>query len=131
MRKTLWMLGMCCLASLDGAGGGMVGSNVDPAPGPAGEKPYEMVMRGDDHEPLITFEDCTRWVVEGDHAEAALYRTEEEKLYRDYAGKLWFRAQGDNAEIRLRPVEKLMIDEPWNAVAVWNHGLSWVWEAQD
>ncbi len=131
MRKTLWMLGMCCLASLDGAGGGMVGSNVDPAPGPAGEKPYEMVMRGDDHEPLITFEDCTRWVVEGDHAEAALYRTEEEKLYRDYAGKLWFRAQGDNAEIRLRPVEKLMIDEPWNAVAVWNHGLSWVWQAQD
>lgn len=128
MHKKIFAFGLCFCAAVCDIGAGVPGSNVDPDPGPPGVKPYEMIDRTDDYPPVVTFEDCTQWLLEAHNAEAALYRTQEAVLYREYAGKLQFRATGDNPVIVLRPKDTVILPEPFDAVAVWNHGKIWPWE---
>ena len=106
------------------------GQNVDPAPGSDGAKPYEMKGRQEKREPLATFVDCTEWVVECENAGAHLYRTREQQLYRDYCGKLVYKATGDSPTVTVRLKEKRRIPEPFDCVNFWNYGcrLGWAQE---
>jgi len=103
------------------------GANVDPAPGPDGAKPYEMAGREEKRAPLATFVDCTEWVVECENAEAHLYRTKEQRLFREYCGKLVYRATGDSPVVTVRLAKKRLIPGPSDCVNFWNYGCRLGW----
>ena len=44
------------------------GINNDPYSKGKGEKPYEMKGRKEAHTPLVTFDDCSKWVIETKNA---------------------------------------------------------------
>jgi len=106
------------------------GSNADPNPGEVGEKPYEMVGRQETRRPLVTFEDCTQWVIEGHSTEAFLYRTQDRRLYRDHCGKLVYRATGPRPSVLVRLKQPVKIPDPWDCVNFWNWGNNWAWAPQ-
>ena len=56
------------------------GINEDPKQKSIGSIPYEMIGRKETREPLLTFDDCTQWQVRTDQADAALYRTKEQRV---------------------------------------------------
>jgi hypothetical protein len=103
------------------------GSNTDPNPGPPGQPPYEMAGRPEAHPPVAHFADCTQWVVETEDADASLYRTQEQRLFRDFCGKLVYHATGKRPVITVRPKEPIPIPEPWDCVNAWNWGNVWAW----
>ena len=103
------------------------GSNIDPNPGKVGKKPYEMADREEERVPLTTFEDCDKWVVESQGAEASLYRTTDQRLYRDYCGKLVYTKTAEESEIFVRLKDPIDIPGPWNCVNFWNYGAHWLW----
>lgn len=103
------------------------GSNDDPRPGPVGQPPYEMAGRPEMHPALAHFADCTVWQVDAVDAEAELYRTQEQRLFRDYCGKLVYRATGKRPAITVRPQAPIPIPKPWDCVDAWNWGNVWAW----
>lgn len=103
------------------------GTNTDPTPAGVGKRPYEMADRKEERQPLATFEDCSRWVVESKGAEARLYRTSEQRLYRPHCGKLAYRATANRSEILVRLSSPVPIPEPWDCVNFWNYGAHWLW----
>lgn len=101
---------------------------VDPNPGPPGERPYEMANRTEEREPLLTFDQPDRFTIQAsDNLQAALYRSDEQKLYRDFCGKLAWEAAAPHGEIRVNLNTPLAIPEPWDAVNFWNWGNAWQW----
>ncbi|MCP4643020.1 MAG: hypothetical protein GY851_21420 [bacterium] len=125
MRLVLILLLICGVTTR--AGAAVRGANTDPNPGPDGVKPYEMADREEDRVPLATFEDCTRWTVEATGAEASLYRTSEQRLFRPHCGKLVYRGTADESDILLRLEKAIPIPEPWDCFSFWNYGAHWVW----
>ncbi|MCC6442573.1 MAG: hypothetical protein IT210_03835 [Armatimonadetes bacterium] len=101
--------------------------NEDPNPGPVGKKPYEMAGRQEERVPLIDFQDVSGWEVEGQDAEGWLYRSQEQKLFRDYCGKLVYMGKGANPVLTVRPKKPIPIPDPWDNVNFWNYGNSWGW----
>jgi hypothetical protein len=103
------------------------GVNNDPFQIKVGEKPYEMVGRAEDNIPVATFEDCTKWIVETENCKANLYRTEEEKLFREYSGKLVFTPTAKESEITLRLEKPVLLNDDWDCIDFWNWGAHWLW----
>ncbi len=104
-----------------------VGENHDPYAQGKGLRPYEMQGRIEERTPLMTFEDCTQWTVETKGAEAALYRSNDQLLYRNYVGKLRYRATSGQSEIIIRPLKPIALDDSWDCVNFWNYGAHWLW----
>ncbi len=103
------------------------GANNDPFQKKVGEKPYEMADRLEDKIPVATFEDCTKWIIETENCDANLYRTEEEKLFRKYAGKLVFTPTAKESEITLRIEKPVLLNDEWDCIDFWNWGAHWLW----
>ncbi len=106
------------------------GTNDDPAPGPDGALPYEMAGRAEPLPPLVDFTDCARYVVENHGTDARLFRTSEQRLFRDHAGKVTFRALEPGAWFDVRPAEPPAIPDDADCVNIWNYGCSWCWVAE-
>lgn len=103
------------------------GINNDPLQTIVGEKPYEMANRVEDKTPVATFEDCTKWTVETGNCRANLYRTEEEKLYRNYSGKLVFTPSKKESKIILKLDKPVILNDNWDCIDFWNYGAHWLW----
>jgi len=103
------------------------GVNNDPDSKGRGESPYEMEGREEPREPLITFEDCSKWIVETQGAEADLYLSDEQPLYRDYNGKLVYTATNRKCEISLKLEKSVKIKGEWDCIDFWNFGAHWLW----
>ena len=101
--------------------------NADPAPGPRGERPYEMAGRTEERTPLVAFDDVSGWLVEGQGAEGWLRRSQEQRLFRDACGKLVYVGKGGSPSLLVRPQEPILIPEPWDAVNLWTYGNTWGW----
>ena len=52
-----------------------------------------MIGRKETREPLLTFDDCTQWQVRTDQADAALYRTKEQRVVGNYSGKVVYKTK--------------------------------------
>lgn len=100
---------------------------MDPNPQEKGERPYEMKDRKEERDPVITFEDCTSWTVEATGCEANLYRSNDQLLYRDYVGKLTYKAIDKKSEIILRPEKAINFHEEWDCINFWHYGAAWNW----
>lgn len=88
-----------------------------------GMVPYEMEGRVEPMTPIITFEECGKWRIEAQDAEARLESGTERPLFdRGSTGRLVYRKTGENPQIILRPLEKIPVDPAADTVAVWNHG---------
>ena len=103
------------------------GSNTDPKPGTAGERPYEMAGRKERRKPLVTFTDASQWAVECYDADATLYRSNERRLFRDWCGKLVYRPTGAKPSVIIRLKKPMQIPEPWDCINAWNWGNVWCW----
>lgn len=103
------------------------GINNDPSQTKVGEKPYEMENRVEDKTPIATFEDCTKWTVETENCKANLYRTEEEKLYRKYSGRLVFTPSEKEAKITLKLEKPVLLNDSCDCIDFWNFGAHWLW----
>ena len=103
------------------------GMNNDPDSQEKGEKPYEMKDRKEAHKPLVTFEDCRKWIIETKDAEADLYRSDDKPLYRDYNGKLVFTPTDRKCEITLKYEHPVDIPGNWDCIDFWNWGFHWLW----
>ena len=101
--------------------------NRDPSPGPEGEKPYEMEGRKEERSPFIDFQDVTGWLVEGRNAEGRLYRSNEQKIYRDHCAKLVYVGGEGDPSLLVRPGEPIIVPDPWDSLNFWNYGNGWGW----
>lgn len=103
------------------------GVNSDSFPKEKGEKPYEMKGRAEARQPLVTFEDCSKWIVESKGAKSDLFRSDEQPLYRDYNGKLVYTATNRKCEITLKIEKPVEILGEWDCIDFWNYGAHWLW----
>ena len=103
------------------------GINNDPYSKGKGKKPYEMAERTEDRKPFIDFEDCTKWIVETENAEAKLYRTDEKPLFKEYTGKLVYTPTSKKCEITIKPEKPVEINYDWDCIDFWNYGDHWLW----
>jgi hypothetical protein len=102
------------------------GVNIDPYQTKIGEQPYEMKDRKDEFTPVATFNDCTQWIVKSTNVEVALYRTQEERVFSDYSGKIVYTTLRDNAEFRVELKKPLKLKD-WDCIELWNYGDHWCW----
>jgi len=109
----------------------ITGVNDDIEGSAEGRRPYELDLRKEQRKPVVTFEDCTQWTLRNQGVQAGLYRTQEQKLWRDYCGKLAFTATDENSEMWLELNEPVIIKEPWDCLAMWVYGHRWPWTDQD
>ena len=100
----------------------IAGVNYDPCMPVPGEKPYEMADRVEPRTPLVTFEDVSNWNIESTGGDAMLYRTDEQRLYRPYSGKIRYAARDRNFEAVVRLDTPVTIPEPWDCINFWNYG---------
>jgi hypothetical protein len=93
-----------------------------------GERPYEMVWANrtqDDHPALVDFEDLTGWTVGGKDSVAIFERTRQQQMFGQYVGKLTYRANGAQPQMRFGPAQPVSITEPFDAVSCWIYGNNW------
>jgi hypothetical protein len=96
-----------------------------------GKRPYELDWAGrftDDHEPLVDFEDMEGWTVEASRGSAAVTRSEEQKIWGIYTGKIIYRGDTAGASFVIRPSEPVSIKDPFTAVNMWVWNDYWKWE---
>ncbi len=106
MLKAIF-LSIVFLLSISLANAQKRGVNNDPYSMGKGKRPYEMKGRKEPRKPLVTFEDCSRWIIETKKAQVDLLRSEEQPLYRDYNGKLIFTPSAKKCEVTLKYVKPL------------------------
>ena len=104
------------------------GINEDPKQKSIGSIPYEMIGRKETREPLLTFDDCTQWQVRTDQADAALYRTKEQRVVGDYSGKVVYKTKQSKAGFRVELVKPYQFQKEWDCINFWNFGNHWLWE---
>ena len=90
IKKKITSLIMALLPTLLTVTFGQVitGVNNDPWEKGICMKPYEMNGRKEAREPILTFDDCTKWQVRVQKGEAGLYRTREQRIITDFSGKV-------------------------------------------
>ncbi len=104
------------------------GSNFDPESAAMGTKPYEMAARQEDKEPLADFDNCEKWIIETENAEADLYLSSEQRLFRPTSGKLVYKTTNKEASIKMIYEKPIDIKEPWDCIDFWTYGDHWLWE---
>ena len=103
------------------------GANNDPTQKKIGEIPYEMKGRIDSRIPLVAFDDCTKWQVTAENAEAKLFRTQEERVIGEYSGKVNYITKSPAAGFRVELKEPILLKEGWDCINFWNYGDHWLW----
>ena len=106
----------------------IIGVGAAEAQEAVGERPYEMVWANrtqDDHPALVDFEDLTGWTVGGQDSIATFERTRQQQLFGQYVGKLTYRANGPQPQVRFGPAQPIPITEPFDAVSCWIYGNNW------
>jgi len=99
-----------------------------------GKRPYELEWAGrftDDHEPLVDFENMEGWTVEAKGGTAEIGRSEEQKIWGIYTGKIAFTGDTAGAGFVIRPPQPIKISGPFTAVNMWVWNDYWdgnVWK---
>lgn len=105
-------------------------ANSDPSPLKL-PRMYQLGNSKNRVRPLVDFEDLTGWTVKTHTGivTAELFRSEEDPLWGQYAGKLTFKA-GDYFDAKLKtidllPPEPILIDHEFDRVEIWVSGEYW------
>jgi hypothetical protein len=96
-----------------------------------GEFPYELAWanRKEERKPLADFEDLSGWkvIMHGD-ADARLERSQEQKLWGDYVGKVTYGGKNKSDYIEIVPPKPIPIPGPFDCVNIWVYGDIWGFE---
>jgi len=103
------------------------GINNDPFQKGIGEMPYEMKGRVEKRVPLISFDDATKWEVSTKNCNAKLYRTQEQRVFRKYSGKIIYKTTAKKAEFDVKLLNPVQLDQDWDCINFWNYGDHWLW----
>ena len=103
------------------------GINRDPYQKSIGEMPYEMKDRTEERIPLISFDDAEKWKVTTKNCEVKLYRTKEQRVFREYSGKIIYKTTAKKAEFNVELIDPVELKEPWDCINFWNYGDHWLW----
>ena len=129
MKKISTCLIAIVLSAVINLFGQGAGVNDDPKQQSKGDKPYEMKDRKEIREPLITFDDCTKWQVKVQKGEARLYRTQEQRVVTEYSGKVEYKSDSSKAaRFRVELVNPVLLKKEWDCINLWNWGPKWLWE---
>ncbi|WP_343319039.1 hypothetical protein [Sphingobacterium multivorum] len=104
------------------------GLNSDPHQKKIGGYPYEMEGRTEVRQPLVDFEDCSRWKVRTYNTQAALYRTEEQRVIGQHSGKVLYKTSNKSAGFRVELTQPIVFKKEWDCINFWNYGDHWLWE---
>ncbi|MDD2601202.1 MAG: hypothetical protein PHO37_18585, partial [Kiritimatiellae bacterium] len=91
----------------------------------AGLRPYELDWAGrvsDDHPALIDFENLEGWSVESKAAVALFSRSQEQKIWGDYVGKIVYQGIGPAPEFFIKPPAPIAIPAEFDAISLWVYG---------
>ncbi len=122
-----FLTGIVLLISIHITIGQGVGVNQDPFQKGIGEIPYEMKGRVEERKPLISFDDCTQWEVSSKNCDVKLYRTQEQRVFRKYSGKIIYKTTAKKAEFSVKLKSPILLKEPWDCINFWNYGDHWLW----
>ena len=120
---TLWIMS-CAMVN-----GQTSGVNKDPDQKLIGELPYEMQGRTEDRVPLVDFNDCSKWEVSADQCEVKLVRSQEQRVFRKFSGKVIYMAKAKKAGFTIRLRQPIPLTQPWDCINFWNYGDHWIWES--
>ncbi|MDO4570525.1 MAG: hypothetical protein Q4D38_09100 [Planctomycetia bacterium] len=102
-----------------------------------GKRPYELDWAGrveDEVPPLVDFETTEGWRVETQGAIASFERSNEQKIWGDFVGKLVYRrdpeAQG-RVRVYVRPPQPVPVEGEYDAFSCWIFGNNWAWESDE
>ncbi|RLD77136.1 MAG: hypothetical protein DRJ07_15175, partial [Bacteroidetes bacterium] len=122
-----FLIGIVLLISIHITIGQGVGVNQDPFQKGIGEIPYEMKDRVEERKPLISFDDCTQWEVSSKNCDVKLYRTQEQRVFRKYSGKIIYKTTAKKTEFSVKLKSPILLKEPWDCINFWNYGDHWLW----
>ncbi|MFA7172704.1 MAG: hypothetical protein WC340_04710 [Kiritimatiellia bacterium] len=91
----------------------------------AGVRPYELDWAGrmqDDHPALIDFETLDGWSVESKDATACFSRSQEQKIWGDYVGKIVYQGTGPAPDLLVKPPAPIEVPAEFDAVSLWVYG---------
>ncbi len=96
-----------------------------------GTRPYEMDQAGrvtDDHAPLVDFESLEEWTIEANGGTAAFSRSQEQRIWGGFTGKISYRGNAAGAQFVVRPHKPVRILHAFSAVNLWVWNDYWKWE---
>lgn len=123
------VIGLIMLTASTGEGNPMVKKaiNTPAASEKAGQRPYEMAGREDIRTPLVDFQDINGWTVECyDDADAEFVLSREQKMWKEFTGKLTYTGKKDSSTVILRPPQPIPVDT-FDCINMWLHGNVWDW----
>lgn len=133
MRK-LWIAGgvaLWCIMAAAQDSRVFPASNDEDFSGEPGRRPYEMEWAGrvsPAHPELVDFEDITGWRTRCfDGAEARLYRSQRERIFGAYTGRVEYQGESAHSAFRIEPPEPIAIPGTFDAVNLWVYGNNWGW----
>ena len=91
----------------------------------AGSRPYELDWAGrdkDDHPALVDFENLDGWTVENSESVASFSRSDEQRIWGNYVGKIVYRADGKNPSFMIKPPAPLKTANNFDALSLWIYG---------
>lgn len=104
--------------------------NEPAQPVKAGVRPYEMEWAGrvEERTPLFGFEDLTGWTVSSEKgADAELVRTNEQRMWGEYVGKLTYTGKSAEGRAIIRPAKPIPIPQAFDCINFWVYGNVWEW----
>ncbi len=104
-----------------------IGENQDLFQKGIGEMPYEMKGRVEKRVPLASFDNCTQWEVSTQNCDVKLYRTQEQRVFRKFSGKIIYKTKAKKAEFSVKLKSPILLKEPWDCINFWNYGDHWLW----
>lgn len=125
MKKFIFLL--ICIMSSVLTEAQNTGINKDPNQKQIGSMPYEMYGRKEERVPIADFDDCTKWKLTSNNCDVKLYRTKEQRVFREYSGKVVYKALKKKAHFNVELIKPILLDNPWDAINFWNYGDHWLW----
>ena len=100
MRNKLFVIGILLCSNITHAQQRIAGLNKDIHVTKVGVKPYEM-KNTSLKKATLSFMDCSKWYVQTENCEAALYRSNQEIVADEFSGKIVYKTTAPKASVFL------------------------------
>lgn len=126
MRNKLFVIGILLCSNITHAQQRIAGLNKDIHVTKVGVKPYEM-KNTSLKKATLSFMDCSKWYVQTENCEAALYRSNQEIVADEFSGKIVYKTTAPKASVFLGLTKPMELNYIWDCLDVWTFGDHWLW----
>lgn len=118
MRNKLFVIGILLCSNITHAQQRIAGLNKDIHVTKVGVKPYEM-KNTSLKKATLSFMDCSKWYVQTENCEAALYRSNQEIVADEFSGKIVYKTTAPKASVFLGLTKPMELNYIWDCLDVW------------